>query len=55
MTRGTGTAKVLVAGPGATANPVGTVVLPASRNFAVIRDTDNPEVILRPAGVIDVT
>lgn len=48
------TAKILVAGPDATANPAGTVVLTTGRNVATIRATDNPEVVIRGGGVIDV-
>jgi hypothetical protein len=48
------TARVLVAGPDATGNPTGTVVLAAGRNVAKIRATDNPEVVVRGGGVIDV-
>lgn len=50
-----GTARILVAGPTATGNPVGTVVLPVGRHLARIRATDTPEVAIRDAGAIDVT
>lgn len=51
----TGTsARVLVAGPTATGNPGGTVVLAVGRNTARIRATDNPEVVVRRGGAIDV-
>jgi hypothetical protein len=48
------THRVLLAGPSATSNPVGTVVLALGRHFARIRAVDNPEVIIRDAGTIDV-
>lgn len=48
------TVTLLVAGPDATDNPVGTVVLSAGRNHVAVRATDNPEVIIRTGGVIDV-
>ena len=48
------TFRVLVAGPDATTNPDGTVVLAAGRHFAMTRLTDNPEVIIRDGGTIDV-
>jgi len=48
------TFRVLVAGPDATTNPDGTVVLAAGRHFALIRAVDAPEVIIRDAGTIDV-
>lgn len=48
-------ARVLVAGPEATSNPVGTVVLQAGRNPALIRLTAGQESVIRPAGGIFVT
>jgi hypothetical protein len=48
------TAKILVAGPTATDNPPGTVVLTTGRNTATIRATDNPEVVVRGGGTVDV-
>lgn len=48
------TVKALVAGPAATANPAGTIVLTLGRNTATIRATDNPEVVVRGGGVVDV-
>lgn len=48
------TFRCLVAGPDATTNPVGTVVLALGRHFGQIRAVDNPEVIIRDAGTIDV-
>lgn len=50
----TTTFRCLVAGPTATSNPAGTVILAAGRHFAQIRATDSPEVIIRDAGTIDV-
>lgn len=47
-------ARILVAGPQATDNPAGTVVLTTGRNLAMTRLTDTPEVIIRDAGSIDV-
>lgn len=54
LTREGDTATVLVAGPDATDNPDGTVVLAHGRNHALIRATDNPEVPHRHAGTVDV-
>jgi hypothetical protein len=48
------THRVLVAGPSATSNPVGTVVLAEGRNTPLIRAVDNPEVVIRDGGTIDV-
>ena len=48
------TVRFLAAGPDATGNPAGTVVLAAGRNRVRARATDTPEVIIRDAGVIDV-
>jgi len=50
----TTTFRVLIAGPDAADNPVGTVVLALGRHFALIRAVDSPEVIVRDAGTIDV-
>ena len=50
----TTTFRVLVAGPDATTNPAGTVILALGRHFAQIRAVDSPEVIIRDAGTIDV-
>lgn len=49
-----GFASALVAGPDATGNPAGTVVLPVGRSTVTIRATTVPEVPYRHAGVIDV-
>lgn len=46
--------RFLAAGPNATSNPGGTVVLPAGRTVVYLRDTDNPELVIRSAGAIDV-
>lgn len=48
------TFRCLVAGPDATDNPVGTVILTAGRHFAQLRAVDSPEVIIRDGGTIDV-
>lgn len=49
------TAKVLVAGPDATANPAGTAVLTVGRNYPKTRLVDNPEIVIRDSsGVITV-
>lgn len=45
-------ARVLVAGPDA--DPGDAVVLPEGRTHVQIRLTDNPEVVVRDASVIDV-
>lgn len=50
----TSTARALVAGPAASGNPVGTVVLPLGRSFAKVRAADSPEAVVRDAGVVDV-
>lgn len=47
------TVRVLLAGPDADPPP-GAVVLTAGRNRATIRAADNPEVVIRDGGVIDV-
>jgi hypothetical protein len=47
-------ARALVAGPDATGNPAGTVVLPLGSHRAWIRATANPELVYRYAGVVDV-
>lgn len=54
LTREGDTVSLLIAGPDATANPVGTIVLGLGRHFALIRSTVNPEVLVRQAGPIDV-
>lgn len=46
------TARIMVAGPVATGNPEGTVVLPRGGSSAIIRLTDSPEVVVRDAGII---
>ena len=46
-------ARLLVAGPQAVDNPPGTIVVTASRTFVEFRLADNPEVVIRDAGVID--
>lgn len=48
------TFQILVAGPDADSNPIGTVVLALGLNFAQIRVIDNPEIIIRDAGTINV-
>lgn len=47
-------ARILVAGPDATSNPIDTVVLSVGRHFTPARLSDNPEVIIRGGGTIDV-
>ncbi len=54
LTRTGDDATALVAGPSATDNPVGTVVLTLGSNAARIRAADNPEVVIRAAGIITV-
>jgi|GEM_PF-2189451 len=49
-----GAARILIAGPDATDNPPETVVLPLGRTLPVVRLTDNPEIVIRGAGPIDV-
>jgi hypothetical protein len=49
------TFRALIAGPDATTNPPGTIVLTLGRHFGQIRATDTPEIIIRDAGTIDVT
>lgn len=44
--------RVLVAGPDATSNPDGTVVLSLGENRATFRGVDSPEVVVRRAGSI---
>lgn len=46
---------LVVAGPDATANPVGTVVLLAGANRTLVRFPDNPEIVVRDGGTIYVT
>lgn len=48
------TVRVLVAGPDATANPDGVVVLGMGRHTAIIRSTAGSEVLIRKAGPVDV-
>ena len=49
------TARALIAGPAATDNPAGTVVLPLGRSVPLIRATDTPEVVIvASGGAIDV-
>jgi len=45
----------LIAGPSATSNPGGTVVVPSGRTKTKIRATGLPEIIIRPTGPIDVS
>ena len=45
---------VLVAGPDAAGNPDGTIVLRAGVNRLQVRFPDNPEIIIRDGGVINV-
>lgn len=49
-----GAAAALLAGPDATTNPVGTVVLPLGRSVVLVRAVADPERIHRYAGVVDV-
>ncbi len=44
----------LVAGPEATSNPGGTIVLGLGTHSAQIRFNDTPEIVIRPAGAISV-
>ncbi len=46
---------VLVAGPTATANPAGTVVLAVGTHAAMVRLADTPEVVIRDGGRVHVT
>lgn len=48
------TVSVLIAGPDATSNPDGTVVLAEGRHHALLRVAASPEVLIREAGVIDI-
>lgn len=45
-------ARWLLAGPNATGNPVGTVVISAPRTKPLIRAIDNPEILVRAAPAI---
>ena len=45
---------VLVAGPDAADNPPGTIVLVPGANRLLVRFPDNPEVIVRDGGVVNV-
>ena len=47
-------AVLLIAGPDATDNPAGTVVLSSGRHLPLMRTVDNPEVVIRVTGPIDV-
>ena len=53
-TRTDDTISVLIAGPDAESNPVETVVLPRGRSRVSVRAVDNPEVVIRHAGAVDV-
>lgn len=62
LTREADTVRALIAGPDAQDNPVGTVVLDGPitgskwrRHIATIRATDAPQILIRDAGVIDIT
>lgn len=46
------TARILIAGPLASDNPAGTVVVPRGGSAAVVRLTDSPEQVVRDAGTI---
>lgn len=46
--------RALVAGPSATSNPAGTLVLPPGRSLTRLRATGTPEMIYRNTGPIDV-
>jgi hypothetical protein len=48
----TTTARILAAGPEATGNPPGTLVLAIGRNRVTIRATDTPELVIRSGGDI---
>ncbi len=45
----------LVAGPEATSNPGGTIVLGFGTHSAQIRFNDSPEVVIRAAGIIAIS
>lgn len=49
------TATALVCGPRSDTNPAGTIVLNHGRNYPIIRRVDSPEVLVEPAGRIDVS
>lgn len=50
-----GDARLLVAGPDATGNPPGTVALTTTgRLRPQMRLVDNPEIVIRGAGIVDV-
>lgn len=53
-TRDGDTVTVLVAGPDSEDDPVGTVALPLGRSRVSLRVVDEPEVLIRFAGAIDV-
>ncbi len=53
-TRTADTVSVLVAGPTATTNPAGTVVLPVGTHTAMVRLADTPEVVIRDGGRVHV-
>lgn len=55
MERDGDTVRVLIAGPEAGTNPAGTVPLPLGRSVATIRMVDDPEILVRRAGPIDIT
>jgi hypothetical protein len=50
VTRDGDTVRLLVAGPDATGNPPGTLVLPLGRSMLTVRAEDNPEVVVRSWG-----
>lgn len=51
----TGGVRALVAGPAATGNPSGTIALTATgRHIPDLRVVDNPEVVIRAGGPVDV-
>lgn len=54
-TRDGDTIRFLAAGPDATDNPPGTIALPAGRSLVRVRLVDNPEVVIRGAGALDVS
>lgn len=51
----TGTLRLLVAGPDATGNPIGTVVLGLGGNPTTVMVPDSPETLVEDGGTITVT
>jgi hypothetical protein len=49
---GSTTVRILVAGPSATSNPGGTIVLAAGTHLPLVRFTDSPELLVERGGQI---